>query len=239
MSAADYASLEFAGKSFCFTGKLADLKRTQAEREARARGGLTSKVVNESLDYLVVGSIPATGWKHGSYGRKIEKARALAPMNAGRPRLVPESIFMEALAFVPPTNSGAIDAKVLVATYKFLAEDEWSFDRAGFERALVALRDNLGCHVTTRVHWALAYRDLYGDDEFDSLAESYLVVETRLVRQLPLDEDPDETVDRIERAFEPLEGIDGSAKWFERTEGSADYIRLLREIPETLLVPRL
>ena len=61
----------FAIKSFCFTGKLAELRRTQAKREARARGGLTSKVVNENLDYLVVGSIPATGWKHDSYGHML------------------------------------------------------------------------------------------------------------------------------------------------------------------------
>lgn len=70
--------LIFADKSYCFTGKLAELKRTQAEREVRARGGLTTETVNERLDYLVIGSIPAIGWKHGSYGNKIEKARKIA-----------------------------------------------------------------------------------------------------------------------------------------------------------------
>jgi len=231
--------LPFESKSFCFTGKLAELKRTQAEREARARGGLTSKVVNENLDYLVVGSIPATGWKHGSYGRKIEKARDIAPRNHGRPKLVPESIFMEGLAQVAPMNSGAIDAKIVVATYKFLAEDEWAFDRAEFEKTLTDLRARLACHVTTRAHWAVAYRDLYGDGSLDSYPDSYIVVETRFVQQLPLDANAESTVELIERAFEQLTGVDSSVKWFERTEGSADYVRLLREVPETFRIPSL
>ncbi len=233
------AGLPFEAKSFCFTGKLAELKRTQAEREARARGGLTSKIVNENLDYLVVGSIPATGWKHGSYGRKIEKARAIAPKNRGRPKLVPESIFMEALAQVAPTNSGAIDAKMVVATYKFVAEDEDAFDRDGFEKSLAELRVRLGCHVTTRAHWAVAYRDLYGDDTLDSYPDSYVVVEARFVQQLPLDANPEDTAELIEQAFEPLAGVDGSVRWFQRTEGSADYIRLLRQVPESLRILRL
>lgn len=82
-TAATDPALDFQGRSFCFTGKLAELKRTRAEREARARGGLTGKVVNGELDYLVVGSIPATGWKHGSYGNKIEKARRLRTDGCG------------------------------------------------------------------------------------------------------------------------------------------------------------
>lgn len=230
--------LPFEAKSFCFTGKLAELKRTHAEREARARGGLTSKVVNESLDYLVVGSMPATAWKHGNYGRKIEKARAVAPKNGGRPKLVPESIFMEALAQVAPTKSGVIDAKMVVATYKFLAEHEGAFDRVGFETTLAELRVRLGCHVTARAHWAVAYRDLYGDNSLDSYPDSYVVVEARFVQPLPLDANPATTAELIEQAFEPLAGVDGNVRWFQRTEGSADYIRLLREVPETPRIPR-
>lgn len=74
----EFEDIMFHGNSFCFTGKLAELKREQAERETRARGGLTSKVVNEDLNYLVIGSIPSIGWKHGSYGNKIEKAMAIS-----------------------------------------------------------------------------------------------------------------------------------------------------------------
>lgn len=239
MSADETRGLDFAGRSFCFTGKLADLKRSAAERETRARGGLTSKVVNDQLDYLVVGSIPATGWKHGSYGRKIEKARSMAPRNDGHPALVPESVFVEALALVSPMNSGAIDAKVLVVTYKFVAADEQAFDRESFENALGSLRGDLECHVSVRAHLAATCRDLYGDDTLGAVPGTYLVIETRFVRQMALDDDCDETVDAIERTLETIEGVDGSTRWFERTEGSTDYVRLLREIPEALRVPTL
>lgn len=51
--------IELSDRGFCFTGKLADLKRSQAEREAR--GAHTTDVVNERLHFLVVGSIPSTG----------------------------------------------------------------------------------------------------------------------------------------------------------------------------------
>lgn len=239
MSATELGGLEFAGRSFCFTGKLADLKRSAAERETRARGGLTSKDVNDQLDYLVVGSIPATGWKHGSYGRKIEKARSLAPSNGGRPVLVPESVFIEALALVCATNSGAIDAKVFVVTHKFVAANEHAFDRESFENTLASLRHDLGCHVSVRAYLAAACRDLYGDETLESVPGSYLVVETRFVQQLTLDDDCDGTVDAIERALEAVEGVDGSARWFERTEGSTAYVRLLREIPESLRISGL
>jgi NAD-dependent DNA ligase len=37
------AIVEFDGKSFCFTGKLAELKRTLAEREVRGRNGFSQK----------------------------------------------------------------------------------------------------------------------------------------------------------------------------------------------------
>ena len=71
-------TLEFDGKVFCFTGTLLQLKRTQAERETRARGGVAVSDVNDRLDYLVVGSKASLGWKFGNYGTKIAAARELA-----------------------------------------------------------------------------------------------------------------------------------------------------------------
>jgi hypothetical protein len=127
------AAIKFKDKSFCFTGKMAELKRTQAEREARARGAQTCKIVNERLDYLVIGSIPSTGWKFGDYGTKIANARALAPANRGRPRLVSEGAFMDTLALTAPENSGNIDSKVVVVKYKFVAEAEDSYDADALE----------------------------------------------------------------------------------------------------------
>jgi hypothetical protein len=117
--------------SYCFTGKLTDLKRSHTEREVRARGGMTTEIVNSHLDYLVVGNIPSIGWKFGSYGRKIALARILSPKNGGRPRLISEGDFTDALAMHSPTNSGAIDAKVFVGKYKFIVEKEDAFDADG------------------------------------------------------------------------------------------------------------
>jgi hypothetical protein len=44
-------------------------------------------------------------------------------------------------------------------------------------------------------------------------------------------------LDRIERLFEAVSGLDGKTTWFERSEGSTDYVRLLAEVPQSLRVP--
>lgn len=231
--------LEFENRCFCFTGKLAELKRSHAEREARSRGAQTTKVVNGQLDFLVVGSIPATGWKHGSYGLKIEKAKRLVEDGSSRLQLVPEHLFMESLAQVPPTNSGAIDAKVVVITYKFIAPDRKSFDKVGFERIVGQLREDHEFHVRVSAFFVSAQQDLFRDDSLRGVPESYLVFEARFVKQMPIEDQAGPVAEAIERALEPLVGVDGSVRWFERTEGSADYVRLLRELPEELRVPGL
>src|SRR5580698_3138422 len=112
----------FKDKSFCFTGALAGLKRTAAEREVRSRGGLSMKDVNVNLDYLVIGEKGSAFWKHGSYGSKIEKARQLSRGRKGGPQLVPESEFMLALGECAPEAPGDIHSKVFVANYEFLVK---------------------------------------------------------------------------------------------------------------------
>jgi hypothetical protein len=194
--------------------------------------------VNDRLDYLVIGSIAAIGWKHGSYGRKIEKAREIASPPSARLKLVPEATFMDSLALVPPTNSGAIDAKVFVCNYKFLVADEHSFDADRLEHSLRYFQETHECHVTARAHWALMDRELF-DEEADASHDAMLVVQCRIVKQLPLDARPTELIEIITRGFESVPGVDGSLSWFERAEGSADYIRLLREVPQHLRIPSL
>jgi hypothetical protein len=233
--------IQFVGHSFCFTGKMAELKRTQAEREARSRGGHTVDIVNERLDYLVVGSIPSTGWKFKSYGRKIEAAREVAVQNRGRPRLLSESAFMEALANAATTNSGAIDAKVLVINYRFVAASENAFDGAALEAMLKNLQDGESFHITTRGYYALAYCDLFEepDGAIKVTGDESLIVECRLVKQLPVGASSGELVERVTRGFESISGVDGTLRSFERTEGAADYVRLLREVPQNLRVEGL
>lgn len=237
-TAATDPALDFQGRSFCFTGKLAELKRTRAEREARARGGLTSKVVNGELDYLVVGSIPATGWKHGSYGNKIEKARRLRADGAG-PRLVSESAFMDALATTAPTNSGAIDTKVIVATCRFTAPDRMSFDRAGLEHRLGRLSREHGCSVRVRTCYVRSMYELFGETYGIDSPDDHLLFEVRVVRQFQLDDQTEDWLRFLSGSFGGLDGVDGPMRWFERIEGSTDYIRLLREVPEDLRIPEL
>jgi hypothetical protein len=221
--------IEFKHRSFCFTGKLADLKRSQAEREARARGGLSTETVNERLNYLVVGSIPSPGWKHGTYGTKIEAARALQSAHSQWPLLVSEDRFLESLALVPPENSGAIDSQVFVATYRFVSPDLGSFDRSAVESLLKSLAEDESLMVRARAHPVWMRKDLFGETG----ATSGHVVEVRLVKQTSLDAALGSLVESIERGFEAIEGVDGILTWFTRKEGSADYIRLIRELPSS------
>jgi NAD-dependent DNA ligase len=53
-------SLIFDDKVFCFTGTVLQLKRTRAERETRARGGVTVSEVNDRLDFLARSSFGST-----------------------------------------------------------------------------------------------------------------------------------------------------------------------------------
>jgi len=50
----------FAGKSFCFTGELNSMKRSEAEKRIRLLGGSAKSAVTKDLDYLVTND-PASG----------------------------------------------------------------------------------------------------------------------------------------------------------------------------------
>ena len=231
--------VSFLGTSFCFTGKLAGLKRSQAEREARARGGVTTDVVNERLDYLVIGSIPSVGWKHGSFGTKIAKARELKKA-IGRPALVSEDDFVTALGEAAPTNSGAIDARLLVANYRFLAKDQAAFDSAALAALLDQLRSRPGCHATVSAQSAAVFQTLFDlDGVYTEVTDTAVVVECRVVQQMPLDEPVAPVIESLERQFEAISGVDGRLRWFERTEGGAEYFRLLQELPQASRIPDL
>ena len=55
--------------------------------------------------------------------------------------------------------------------------------------------------------------------------------EIRFVQQMPLAMDLQSLVAPIEQGFEAMAGVDGTFRWFTRTEGSSDYLRLVRELP--------
>ena len=227
----------FTNRAFCFTGKLCDLKRTAAEREVRARGGLTLDHVNERLDYLVVGDQASPAWKFGTYGRKIEVARELRQGGAKRPELLSEASFVECLACTPCTNSGAIDEKIVVCMYKvLLASGEVDYDQDAVEVALARVHNQYGCHVSVRTGWAVVHRDLFGEQFPANVSTGALVVEYRLIRHQALDAPTSDFVNAVAQAFEQVPDFDGALRWFERPEGSAGFIRLLQELPQSTRV---
>lgn len=227
-------SVVFKGKSFCFTGALAELKRTAAEREVRSRGGLSMDGVNANLDYLVIGEKGSAFWKHGSYGTKIEKARQLSRERTGRPQLVPESEFMLALGECPPEASGDIQSKVFVGVYKFFVKTDDVIDAGRLQCWLVAFRDSQAVHVQARKYDYGAYRDLFSTEGNEGLTG--ILVEVRFVKQMTLDESSRILADEISKGFEAIQGVDGRFHWFEKAEGSTDYVRLIRSLPEELSI---
>lgn len=225
--------IDFNNKTFCFTGKLAELKRTQAEREVRARNGLSQKVINENLDYLVIGSIPSSGWKHGSYGNKIEKARQLVGDGA-KLKLIPENAFMVALENIVPSDSGDIDEKILICRYKALVKNG-DFDIDGLEQYLELLKETKNSHVSASIEEPFIYQDLYDEFEADEI-DDLLFFQCRIVKHFPLDSDCQEFVDGIAIGFEGIDGMDGDLTWTEKKEGTASFAKLIQEIPQKIVL---
>jgi len=69
--------LTFQGKTFCLTGKFAMGPRDSCIQEVIDLGGEITKNVVKTTDYLVIGCIGSTDWRHSSFGRKIEKAKQM------------------------------------------------------------------------------------------------------------------------------------------------------------------
>ena len=220
--------LYFENKSFCFTGKLAELKRTQAEREVRARDGLTQKVVNMELDYLILGSIASTGWKHGNYGNKIVKAQQMIE-DGSKLKIISEKDFMRSLESVDPVGSGDIDEKLLICRFKALFVNG-DIDISALEEYLELLADSQKLHVTASIEEPFIYQDLYDEYSNEDL-ENLLLFQCRIVKHLGLEEDSQPHVDTIAIGFESVEGLDGDISWSEKKEGSASFAKLLLDIP--------
>ncbi len=77
---------EIAGRSFCFTGELSSMKRSDAEKRVRALGGSARPSVAKGLDYLVTNE-PESGSsknrKAREYGiRIIDEARFLSMLGS-------------------------------------------------------------------------------------------------------------------------------------------------------------
>ena len=68
----------FTNHRFCLTGKFVMGPRANHEFEIKERGGLIHANVTEETNYLIIGTLGSSDWLHSTYGRKIEKAVALA-----------------------------------------------------------------------------------------------------------------------------------------------------------------
>lgn len=227
----------FPSRAFCFTGKLIDLKRSAAEREVRSRGGLILHRINERLDYLVIGDEASPAWKYGGYGRKIEEAQVFHRAGHSLPILVSESMFLEALAKCPGSQSGDIDEKIVVCNYKFiLNQPDKGFDQEVVEESLSALALRFQCHISARSSWATVHQALFSKDSAEVHSQDALIIEYRFVRHQSIDSPSSDFINAISNVFEKIDGIDGTLRWFERVEGSASFVRLLGEIPHSLRV---
>lgn len=67
-------SIVFDAKQFCLTGKFCYGARSKCEREIKDRGGQAQSNVTQKTNYLVVGLLGSTDWKHSTYGLKIQNA---------------------------------------------------------------------------------------------------------------------------------------------------------------------
>jgi hypothetical protein len=106
---------------------------------------------------------------------------------------------------------------------------------------LQRLQQQHSCHVAARGWYATTQNDLFAEEtcEVIPVLEGSLVVECRVVKQVALEDSADQLVETVARGFEQIRGVDGDLRWFECAEGSAGYIRLLKEVPQSLRVPGL
>ena len=73
--------IQIVGSTFCITGKFAYGSRSKVSEEIENRGGFMVDRVLTDTSYLLVGSFTSRGWKHGTYGNKIESAMSYRDRN--------------------------------------------------------------------------------------------------------------------------------------------------------------
>lgn len=68
-------SLEFEGRTYCFTGTFNLGTRKDCEKAVAERGGATGGLTKK-IDVLVIGAYVTDSWKHSTFGNKIMQASA-------------------------------------------------------------------------------------------------------------------------------------------------------------------
>ncbi len=86
----DPGTIDFTA-AFVVTGDFQAVTREEAEDMIKLHGGAVKSSVTKAVRYVIVGSLGSERWTRGSYGQKIEKAKAL-----GIP-IVSEDCFLKAV----------------------------------------------------------------------------------------------------------------------------------------------
>jgi NAD-dependent DNA ligase len=89
-------SIEFKGNCFCCTGESKRATRKEIAEIIESFGGRFSKGINQSIDYLVVGSAGNKAWAFSCYGRKVEEVMNLRK-NGLKIQLIHEFDFWDAV----------------------------------------------------------------------------------------------------------------------------------------------
>jgi len=221
------SNFEFQNKTFCFTGKMIELKRTQAEKEVRMRGGNSIDSITPQLDYLVIGSIPSPSWKNGDYGTKIEKAQKLFSENSRKPLLISEESFMEHLYEFPIVSTGDITSKLLHFKYSFIAEDnEIDYEELFDLLELLQKQENTFVNF---IEETFHYTKLF---EQESYLEEKTNIVCKILKQLDVNDNVEDICDKLSMLFEGIQNLDGKVKYSVKTSGTSEYVRLLKEIPK-------
>jgi hypothetical protein len=92
------APVDFSGRSFLFTGKMATMKRDEAEKRVREAGGAVFSAVSSKLHYLVVGDEGSPLFGHGKKGNKRLKAEEMNAAGTANISIISETAFLQMLA---------------------------------------------------------------------------------------------------------------------------------------------
>ncbi len=90
-------AVDLEKQSFLFTGKLATMTRSEAQKKVRTAGGSVGSTVNAKLDYLVIGDEGSPLYGEGKKGSKQLKAEKLRDDGADV-KIISETAFLQMLA---------------------------------------------------------------------------------------------------------------------------------------------
>ncbi len=217
----------FKSKSFCFTGKLSEFKKvSDAENEIKDRAGYILEKVTTQLDYLIVGSIPSPDWKHGSFGTKIEAALKLNS-KAKKPQIIHETDLISALLENDREDFKRQGQKILLLRVQFMLTTLASEIQL-IDSFLKKSSSENDFHFTKKVY------DISQFSFLSTKQEGQFKVEYRILKHLYSEETGEKIKTLLKNEINQFPEIDARILYSEKFEGSSEFLRLLKEIPDTL-----